>query len=187
MDQSLSGSSVHAVSQARMLKGLSFPSPGDLPDAAIEPASPSLVGRSFTVIHGVVKSRIRPSDWTELNWKFLYFHQGSPVKWLEEIKRVKIEKKEWLASLHGHFQFPTGNTSCSFISGENHGCESRSSPDTMVQVDPCLCLWWPELLLPAQYQALSRMGASHSLKFSTSNHHPHVGNVWVVGGSLPEP
>ena len=45
----------------------------------------------------------------------------------------------------------------------------------MVQVDPRLCLLRPELPLPAEYQTLSRMGASHPLKFSTSDHHPHIG------------
>lgn len=57
----------------------------------------------------------------------------------------------------------------------------------MVQVDPCLCLRRPELPVPAEYQTLSRMGASHPLKFSTSDHHPHVGMCGRWGGSLPEP
>ena len=38
-----SGSSVHGISQARLLSGLSFPSPGDLPDPGIEPASPAFI------------------------------------------------------------------------------------------------------------------------------------------------
>ena len=36
MDCSLSGSSVHGILQARILAGLPFPSPGDLPDPEIE-------------------------------------------------------------------------------------------------------------------------------------------------------
>ena len=51
MDCSLPGSAVHGISQARMLDGLPFPSPGDLPGAGIEPlspASPALAGRFFT-------------------------------------------------------------------------------------------------------------------------------------------
>ena len=42
MDSSLPGSSVHGILQARVLGGLSFPSPGDLPDPGIEPKSPAL-------------------------------------------------------------------------------------------------------------------------------------------------
>ena len=37
MDCSLPGSSVHGISQARMLEWLLFPSPGDLPDSEIDP------------------------------------------------------------------------------------------------------------------------------------------------------
>ena len=42
------GSSVHAISQAKILDGLPFPSPGDLPDPVMEPTSPALVGEFFT-------------------------------------------------------------------------------------------------------------------------------------------
>ena len=41
-DYSLSGSSVHRIPQARILKWLPFPSPGDLP------TSPALAGEFFT-------------------------------------------------------------------------------------------------------------------------------------------
>ena len=37
MDCSPPGSSVHGISQARILKWLSFPTPGDLPEPGIEP------------------------------------------------------------------------------------------------------------------------------------------------------
>ena len=36
------GSSVHGILQARILEGLPFLSPGDLPDPGIEPRSPVL-------------------------------------------------------------------------------------------------------------------------------------------------
>ena len=39
------GSSVHGISQARIL---SFPPPGDLPDPEMEPTSPATAGRFFT-------------------------------------------------------------------------------------------------------------------------------------------
>ena len=46
-DCSLSGSSVHGISQARYWGRLPFPSPGDLPDPGIEPASPALQADSL--------------------------------------------------------------------------------------------------------------------------------------------
>ena len=47
MDCSPPGSSVHGTSQARILEGLPFPSPGNLPDLGIEPTSLALAGRFF--------------------------------------------------------------------------------------------------------------------------------------------
>ena len=51
MDWSLPGSSVHGMSQARILawSGLPFLSPGNLPDPGIEPVSPALAGGFFTI------------------------------------------------------------------------------------------------------------------------------------------
>ena len=37
MDCSLPGSSVHGILQARILRGLTFSAPGDLPDPGIKP------------------------------------------------------------------------------------------------------------------------------------------------------
>ena len=52
LDYSPSGSSVHGISQARILmSGVPFPFPGVLPDPGMEPvspASPALAGRFFT-------------------------------------------------------------------------------------------------------------------------------------------
>ena len=48
MDYSLAGSSVHGISQAAYWSGVSFPSPGDLLNPGIKPASPALAGRFFT-------------------------------------------------------------------------------------------------------------------------------------------
>ena len=42
------GSSVHGISQARILEWLPFPSPGDLPNLGIELTSPVLGGGLFT-------------------------------------------------------------------------------------------------------------------------------------------
>ena len=42
------GSSVHGMSQARMLELVAISTPGDLPDPGIEPRSPALAGGFFT-------------------------------------------------------------------------------------------------------------------------------------------
>ena len=48
MDCSLPDSTVREISEARILSGLPFPSPGDLPDLGIELESPALEGGFFT-------------------------------------------------------------------------------------------------------------------------------------------
>ena len=51
MDSSLSGSSIHGIPQARILSGLPFLLPGDLPDPGMEPTSlmsPASAGKFFT-------------------------------------------------------------------------------------------------------------------------------------------
>ena len=51
MDCSMPGSPVHEIFQARILEWVAFPTPGDLLDPGIEPASPvslALAGRFFT-------------------------------------------------------------------------------------------------------------------------------------------
>ena len=47
MDCSLPGSSVHGISQARILEWVAFPSPGDLPRPGVEPRSPVLQAESL--------------------------------------------------------------------------------------------------------------------------------------------
>ena len=51
VDCGLPGSSVHGISQARILVWVAVPSPGDLPDPGMEPeslTSPAWAGRFFT-------------------------------------------------------------------------------------------------------------------------------------------
>ena len=48
MDCNPPGSSVHVISQARILDGLSFPTPGDLPESGMESESLALAGGFFT-------------------------------------------------------------------------------------------------------------------------------------------
>ena len=51
MDCSPPGSSVHGISQARILEWLPFPPPGDLTDLGIEPKSPVLQADSLPLSH----------------------------------------------------------------------------------------------------------------------------------------
>ena len=48
MDSSLPGSSVHRISQARILEWAAISCPGNLPNPGIESTSPALVGGFFT-------------------------------------------------------------------------------------------------------------------------------------------
>ena len=51
MDFNPPGSSVHGISQARVLEWVAISVPGDLPDPGLElmsPASPAMAGRFFT-------------------------------------------------------------------------------------------------------------------------------------------
>ena len=50
MDGSLPGSSVLGFPRQEYWSGLPFPSPGDLPNPAVEPASPALAGGFFTTV-----------------------------------------------------------------------------------------------------------------------------------------
>ena len=51
VDCSPPASSVHGISQARILKRVAFPSPGNLPDPGMEPASPALQADSLPLSH----------------------------------------------------------------------------------------------------------------------------------------
>ena len=50
VDCSPPGSSVHSISQARILEWVVIPFPRDLPDPGIEPTAPALAGRYFTTV-----------------------------------------------------------------------------------------------------------------------------------------
>ena len=51
MDGSLPVSSIHGIFQARVLKWLPWPSPGDLSDPGIEPVAPALQADSLLMSH----------------------------------------------------------------------------------------------------------------------------------------
>ena len=57
MDYSLPGSSVHGLSQARMLP---FPSPGDLPDPGIKPMPPW-----GSLLNSLAKQLTNDKNWDE--------------------------------------------------------------------------------------------------------------------------
>ena len=85
MDCSLPGSSVHGISQARICSGLPFPSPEDLPDPGIEPASlmsPILAGRPATHAHSplLVKRSFNLGPW-DFNKSYTLNHKlhGLPI------------------------------------------------------------------------------------------------------------
>ena len=50
MDSSPPGSSVHGIFQARILKHVVIPSPGDRPNPGVEPSFPALAGGFFTTV-----------------------------------------------------------------------------------------------------------------------------------------
>ena len=51
MDSNLPGSSLHGIFQARILEGVAFPSPRDLPNPGIEFVSPALQADSLPLSH----------------------------------------------------------------------------------------------------------------------------------------
>ena len=55
MDCSRPGSSVHGISQARILEWLPCPPPGDLPDPGIKPKSPALQGKPAKLLQETLK------------------------------------------------------------------------------------------------------------------------------------
>ena len=72
MDSNLPGSSVHGLSQARILEWVVISSPGDLPNQRIVPASPALADGFFTTeprgkppdsIHFLILQTLLPTPW----------------------------------------------------------------------------------------------------------------------------
>ena len=83
MDCSLSASSVHGISQARILEWVAFPSIGDLPNTGIQPVSlgfPALAGRFFTI---------------RATWEAHYFFKAWMIKyWLLCIKGMDFRLRQ---------------------------------------------------------------------------------------------
>ena len=75
MNCSPPGSSAHGILQARILEGLSFPPPGDLPDPGIEPGSPVLQADALlTELRGNPSHLIRTDSNAFLFYSWVTFH-----------------------------------------------------------------------------------------------------------------
>ena len=101
MDYSPPGSSVHSISQARILDWLPFPSPGDLPDPGIKPASPALTGRFFT---------IEPPGKPQLNLAVLKFsHYSRKNKQNKQKQKKQAKQSKTIPQVKTKSQYPYPN------------------------------------------------------------------------------
>ena len=97
-------SSVPGSSQARKLKWLPFPSPGDLRDPGIEPSSPALAGRFFTLTEPPGKPFIE-AEWSLFpvikEWEVQKgFYAQKPHRVLLGITVINIHCKAHLYIVH---------------------------------------------------------------------------------------
>ena len=94
MDFSPPASSVHEIFQARILEGVAFLSPGDLPYSGIEPGFPACQADSFsTEPHGklhicmlvIVNWEIFNSPGNTWQWQYLktFLEFTSDIQWIE--------------------------------------------------------------------------------------------------------
>ena len=90
MDCSPSGSSVHGISQQEYWSGLIFPSPRDLPDPEIKPASPALE----ILYHWATREAYSLAEWWFPNI-FSDTKVSFQVKWHKEVQsfmQIQIEQ-----------------------------------------------------------------------------------------------
>ena len=78
MDCNSPGSSVHGISQIRILEWIATPSPGDLPDPGIEPGSPELEGAPILSQFGEKNSEM---------FSFCFMK----IIWISEIYKLSIK------------------------------------------------------------------------------------------------
>ena len=92
VDCSPPGSSVHGISQGRILGRVAVPSPGDLPDPGIEPASLALTPDSLPLSHQ--GSPFTPQKWANLQSQASSLHsvmrhsapsEQFPPEWLSDL------------------------------------------------------------------------------------------------------
>ena len=137
---SLPGSSVHGISQARILGWLPLPSPGDLPDPRIKPMSPALADRFIlTLSHQGSPNIILP--WT-LKKSELEEEWGGEGKRREKSGNGEVRKnrgrKHFLDLVDAALSFPI-----KFLE------ESTSSLSIHIWPSPAwlLCLFLPKAVL----------------------------------------
>ena len=85
MDCSTACSTIHGVSQAKVLEWVPFPSPGDLPDPGIEPASltsPALQMDSLPL--GYLRSPTPLLRGKTVKSKIMWLSKGH--SWLDQVK-----------------------------------------------------------------------------------------------------
>jgi len=83
MECSPSGSSVHGISQARILEWVAISFSRDLLDPSIKPASPALAGGFFTTAS--------PGNLVE-GYQILLEHVTKYPSWAEEWRRASLSK-----------------------------------------------------------------------------------------------
>ena len=110
MDCRLPGSTVCGISQVRIQEWVAFPSPGDLPNPGIEPASPALAGGFFTIEPPgkpisvcrhpkdnpemcIIETSTRQECWEETG-KRSYLKRNHLIRTLKGSKRNGKRKKE---------------------------------------------------------------------------------------------
>ena len=84
-DRSLPESSVHEISQARILDGLPFPSPRDLPNSGLEPEPPELQVISLMLSH-------KGGPWLEVNLN------QKPLALVTCVWPHKLTMNQWIVS-----------------------------------------------------------------------------------------
>ena len=94
-------SSVHGISQARILEWFPFPSSRDLPDPGIEPRAPALVGRFFTTERlgkpswngrdRIMELKQQHMDWQSASKKCLFWNN---------FKFIEAFQRQFLYTLH---------------------------------------------------------------------------------------
>ena len=115
MGSSPPSSSVYVILQARILSGLPFPSPGDLPDPGIKPRSPALEADALTS-----EPPGKPLQ-VEEGFEILYYLQGAEQIYAHRILGIKFTNQSCQTPQYASF---TGYSS-SFIGKPFLRCPRR--------------------------------------------------------------
>ena len=99
MDYSPPSSSIPGILQARILGGLPFPSPGDLPNPGIEPRSATLQVDTLTSappgkpLNTRIQSLRKPPIETQ-NFRSKYYHQRFQGRKVSQVERRRGRRRE---------------------------------------------------------------------------------------------